>query len=206
MKIKSLIIFAIFLVVGEVWAGSKKKDPKLDIDFRYYAIPTINGVVAGYNTDFSFMDCDTERLANVIFSCEGRGDIVTVNDFSFAFAMGGGTYGDFCVDREDNHSFMAFSLGAGVYYNKWNDYSLTGPCFFLYPMYQFIVNYDSCRKDCKPLWKWSAAWDLGYTFTVFDSLTVYPFFRNILSFNKKQIQYNYDLGIALGFYFHDRNY
>lgn len=204
MKLR-VIFISVFLLFTETLFSESKPPIKLDVDMKAYVIPTYNENVAGKKSKNEFRNCDSEITYSRKFSIESRGDITKINDFSFSWGFDFGGYYDLGIEPEDNHTIISISLGAGVYYNKWNKFSLTGPCLFLYPMYQLPVYYTGCSKECKPLWNWNVALDLGYNFTLFDVITVYPFYRNILSVNTKKIEYNYDFGVAVGLYFQDKN-
>ncbi len=51
---------------------------------------------------------------------------------------------------------------------------------------------------------WKTGVDIGFTFTLLGGISIYPYFRQIMTFGE-QFGYGFDLGIAVGFYFHENS-
>lgn len=205
---KVFIIFCLFFMSflsfsQDIKIKENYKYPRLDLDFRFY-LPTILGHVTGRNP-YLCMREDIDAVDSCTnFMIETRGTVATVKNITFAVSFGGGGYVENNKDKDTNLSSVNLSLGAGMYLHLFKSptYPLNGLCFFLYPVYQIPVY----TENHEPYLKWKTAIDVGYTFTLIDSITIYPYVRNIFAWNSKEFRYGFDCGVSIGFYIHDNAY
>ncbi len=177
-----------------------KEYPKMDLDFKIY-LPTALGFVTGNNAYLSLREnyTDVDKCINFLF--ETRGTIISIKKFTFSWSFGSGAY----IERNKNTSedlmSMNLTLGSGIYYHPFSQptFDLNGLCCYVYPVYSLPVY----SKGYKSFYKWKSAIDIGYNLTIFEVITIYPFIRNIFAWSKKGINYGFDCGLAIGFYFHD---
>ena len=206
---KKLLLFIILLcaMVKTVFAENTQpldqeyKYPKMDFDLKLYLVPSWFGIVSGKSDILGKME-ESEVTDCWNFLVESRGDIFSVGNFAFSWSFGFGAYLE--TPQEEKKSFDAFqvTLGAGVFFTEFSNHSLTGPCLYLYPVYEIPI----ITGGGTPYYKWKSAVDLGLNFSFLDTITIYPYIRNILGWNKGGVNYMFDFGVALGIYIEDRHY
>lgn len=202
---KSILIF-FFLIISFICFAQEEKSqkyPQIDSDMKFY-LPSIFGLTCGNNAKFGLRENyeNVETCVNIMG--EVRFSLITKNRFSFSTCIGFGSYFENSKNKENDLTSLNLSLGAGFYIHalKITDLYLSGICIYLYPAYQIPIytwNYE-------PYLKWKMAFDLGYNLTLLETVTIYPYMRNIIGWNSKDFRYGLDFGIAVGIYFHDRNY
>lgn len=175
---------------------------KMDLDFKIY-LPTALGFVTGNNPYLGLRENVDEVDSCTNFMVETRGSIVSVNKFTFSWSFGMGAY----IENNKNHDTDLFSLnlstGCGVYYHpfKSETFPLNGFCCYLYPAYQIPVY----TQNFKPFLDWKTGVDIGYNLTILNTITIYPYLRNMFAWNSTDFRYGFDCGIAVGIYFHDNS-
>ena len=189
-----------------------KKMPKMDIDFRFY-LPSLVGNTTGSNSYLKLRNYENYKNVNksISFMVEGKGEIATINKFSFAFAFGGFSYVETLTNDEHMYGSIGLTLGSGVYYRTFFEKNaLSGLYLFLYPIfnlpvYVFDYSTNSFAYEANDYY-WKIATDLGYSLAILDILTISPYMRSIIGLTDGDINVALDFGFTVGIYFHDRNY
>lgn len=198
---KKLICFiSLFALSGALYSQTANKDEHIafDGDFKFYT-SSLFGHVAGNNAYLGMRENKDELDDCYTGFIETRFSTVSIKNFTLSCSFALGPYVDYGKDSSSVTS-MNLSLGGGFYYHNKPSFLLTGFTFYLYPVYQISIY---SPENYEPYLKWKIASDVGYTFTIFNSLTVYPYVRNIIGWNDKEFRYGFDCGIALGIYFPD---
>lgn len=201
---KIFFIFCIFTMFSTIFAQEEKsqKYPQLDGDFRFY-LPSLFGTVTGNNAIFERKDYESVNSC-FNFMNEVRMSFFSLRKTTFSASFGMGWYSENAKNFSKDTSSMCLSLGLGSYFHffEFQSFPLNGLCFYLYPAYQIPIY----TWNFEPYLKWKMAFDLGYNFVFGNIFSVYPYMRNVFGWNSSDFRYGFDLGIAIGIYFHDRNY
>ncbi len=191
--------------------SSKNIPPKMDLDFRFY-LPSLLGFTCGDNAFMKFRENYEQVSKSSSFMAEVRGDIFSIGSFSFVWGAGINGYLEKQTSDNNEYSFMASSLGAGVYFHPLGQksLSLTGLYFFIYPIYSvpFYV-YDNKNHTLaydKNEFYWRAALDFGYNIAVLQTITVSAYMRQEFAWTSSDVKMCLDFGITLGLYLHDPKY
>lgn len=185
-----------------------KSSVKMDLDFRFY-LPSFLGFTCGENSFMRFRKDYEQVLKSSSFMAEIRGDIISLGSFSFVWGAGLNGYLEKQSADNNEYSFMASSVGAGVYFHPLGpkSLSLTGLYFFIYPIYSvpFYV-YDNSNHTLaydKNEFYWRAALDLGYNIAVLQTITVSTYMRQEFAWTSSDVEMCLDFGITLGLYLHN---
>lgn len=188
--------------------SSTKSSAKMDLDFRFY-LPSFLGFTCGENSFMRFRKDYEQVLKSSSFMAEIRGDIISLGSFSFVWGAGINGYLEKQSADNNEYSFLASSVGAGVYFHPLGpkSLSLTGLYFFVYPIYSvpFYV-YDNSNHTLaydKNEFYWRAALDLGYNIAVLQTITVSAYMRQEFAWTSSDVEMCLDFGITLGLYLHD---
>lgn len=185
-----------------------KSSAKMDLDFRFY-LPSFLGFTCGENSFMRFRQDYEQVLKCSSFMAEVRGDIFSIGSFSFVWGAGINGYLEKQSADNNEYSFLASSVGAGVYFHPLGpkSLSLTGLYFFIYPIYSvpFYV-YDNSNHTLaydKNEFYWRAALDLGYNIAVLQTITISAYMRQEFAWTSSNVEMCLDFGITLGLYLHD---
>lgn len=192
--------------------SSEKIMPKMDIELRFY-LPSLVDNTTGTNPYMKLRNYEESLKVNksVSFMMEGRGEITTINKFSFVYGFGCSSYVE--TETSDNHKYTSLdvSLGVGIYCRPFFEtYSLTGTYLFFYPIFNLPVyvldDITNTTAYGANDYYWKIAADLGYTFSVFDYFTCSPYMRSIIGWLDEDLDVALDFGFTIGYYFHDKHY
>ena len=187
--------------VEEKQKNKKKKEryaPKMDFDMKF-ALPSVLGFVAGNNGIFALQDT-SETIPEVInLMVETRFDTFSAGDFFFTGSFG--FSGHVNKDANSDNFSLNLSLGYGFYYNpfKISNLSMSGFGLFLYPMYDVPL----IKNHSYDYFNWKFAVDIGYNFVFLNVLSVYPYYRYIVSWQDTHWQQGFDFGFFIGLYIMD---
>lgn len=176
-----------------------KDEKKIDIVFQFY-LPSFFRLVTGDNPMFCLRENTAEVESSSNFMFESRFSIIPINNISLSGSI---SFGGYVENNKNTESLTALhaSLGIGAYYHIKDipTYHLSGISMYLYPMYQMPVY----SFGYKPYYIWKCAVDFGFNFSLLKALSIYPYFRQIMTFAPDNFGYAFDFGVAVGFYFHD---
>lgn len=201
-----IFIAALFLSAANLFAR-----PRQDMIINF-PIVSACGYVFGANNSLSKFD-GIEKSKPFTISSQVYGLIYDFPKCALSWNFGFDFTGIF--ENEDGFSDDFFSLGltggVGIFFNLWESHAfhydsknrdgyesievlpLTGPCIFLYPIYDAKIY----TKDASRYWKWKIAADFGlnYSYSFFD---IFPFVRPIAAFKNGEAKLFCDVGIAIG--------
>ncbi len=194
---------------------NKEKVPlRSDGILLMYVMPSALGHAAGWNSYMSFRD-DFSSVKNAYkFSIEARGEIISKNNFTFAYAFANDAYMENTTTDANLYLSLNFSLGGGIYFHPRNSQnaSLTGLQFIVYPVFSLpILAFKDSENGLKMAYddyayKWKIVAELGLSLK-FNTITFMPYLRGAIGWTKSSsIRPYMDVGIAIGLYFLDRNY
>lgn len=187
--------------VEEKQKSKKKKEryaPKMDFDMKF-ALPSVLGFVAGNNGIFALQDT-SETIPEVInLMVETRFDTFSAGDFFFTGSFGFSGHAN--KDPNIDNFSLNLSLGYGFYINpfRFSNLSMSGFSFFLYPMYDVPI----IKNHSYDYFNWKFAADIGYNFVFLNVLSVYPYYRYIVSWQDTHWQQGFDFGFFIGLYMMD---
>lgn len=205
MKKEIYLVFLYFCFLFSLCFSQEEKTqkyPQIDGDLKFY-LPSLLGTVTGNNAVFAQEDYESvDSCLN--FICESRVSFLSIGKttFSASFGMGFYTENDKTITKDVTSMQLTFGLGSYFHIFESPTFPLNGLCLYLYPVYQIPVY----KRNYEPYLKWKMAFDLGYNLTLLETVTIYPYMRNIIGWNSNDFRYGLDFGIAVGIYFQDRNY
>ena len=204
-KIKFILFLQILLAV-KVFA-----EPRADMVVTFPVVSAFGYSFGANNTLSKFEGIEKSKPFTI--SSQVYGVIYDFPKVALSWALGMGVASIFDRVEESEKDFVSVGLtcGAGVFFNLWKSHTcyllqeapysketievlpLTGPCIFLYPVYDAKVY----TRNATPYWKWKVAADFGlnYSYSFFD---VFPFVRPIIAFRKNEVKAFCELGISLG--------
>lgn len=202
MSLKKFLFAVCFITMFSVCFAQEEKSqkyPQMDGDLKFY-LSSLLGNVTGNNAVFAQEDYESiDSCFN--FMSETRFSVVSFWKTTISVSFGFNAYSE---SAKDASTFIGMSFGAGAFFHLFDfpTFPLNGLCVYLYPVYQIPIY----NITYEPYLKWKMAFDLGYNLTVLETVTIYPYMRNIIGWNSNDFRYGLDFGIAVGIYFHDRNY
>ena len=177
-----------------------------DVSVLLYAMPSWFGIET-QGASFMKFRKDSENVQTLFnISGEVRGNIVTVKNFTFAWAAGLEAYSELKTSDGNKFSTLNACAGAGVYLNSDPsfDFSLDGVYLFFYPLYYMpVVVANHTSNECiwgqydKNGYAWKMAVEFGRTFN-FLSYNFSPCLRCIPGWTKEG-NFNMGFGFALSF-------
>ena len=193
-KIK-IILFLQFFFVVKIFAMSRA-----DVVVNF---PVVSGFGYAFGLNNTLSKFDGINKSNPFtISTQVYGVIYEFPKITLSWNLGMGvtTIFDKTEDTEKDFVSVGITCGTGVFFNLWKSHTcyllqeppffketieilpLTGPCIFLYPVYDAKIY----TRNATPYWKWKVAFDF------------FPFVRPIVAFRKGEVRAFCDLGISLG--------
>ena len=178
----------------------KKNGYNPTVNLTFY-LPSLLGEVCGSSPYMGIRQNVSEVLNVASFNIESKVDIKTFGRFGFSWNFALSPYFETqLADGFDNkYSGLGLSLGAGVYLHPFSKDvpCISGLTFNFYPMYKQYIVFNGVNYL-----NWKLAWDCGYTFSLGQLFSVYPYFRRVYGFGPDTFIKSFDFGIAIGIYFH----
>ncbi|NLL29129.1 MAG: hypothetical protein GX259_10060 [Bacteroidales bacterium] len=200
---KKYLLFTLLFFTNFIFFAQESVSKKFDFDYKIYT-SSLFGLVTGDNPYLGLRENPDEVDSCFNFMVETRASIISIKNMTFSWSFGMGSYVENNKNHDNNLLALELSLGTGIYFHLFNGptFPLNGLSVYLYPLYQIPIY----TENYKPYLNWKSAIDVGYNLTVLNCITVYPFVRNIIGWNSKDIRYGLDCGLAIGLYFHDNTH